>query len=269
MAQAQKVALVTGASAGIGRACAERLSTAGWVVVGSSRRGTGGSTWPGIVMDVDDDVSVRDGVAGVLAEHGRLDALVTAAGWGLAGAVEHTTIDEAKAQVETLFWGSVRCAQAVLPAMRGQGGGRLVFLSSIGGLIAIPFQGFYCAAKFALEGLAEAMAYEVAPFGVQVTLVEPGNVATEFTDARRRAAAADDDPAYRGALDKAIGVMEHDERNGVAPDAVAACVERILQAAHPPRRVSVGKNGERIGLLAKRLMPFGLFERAARSSLGV
>ena len=167
--------LVTGASAGIGRACAEGLHTAGWAVTGASRRGTTSGRWAGLVMDVDDDDSVRAGVAGLLADGGRIDALVACAGWGLAGAVEQCTIAEAKAQLETNFWGCVRVLQQALPAMREQGSGRIVLMSSIGGLIGIPFQAFYSASKFALEGLGEALAYEVAPLGVHVTLVEPGS----------------------------------------------------------------------------------------------
>jgi short-subunit dehydrogenase len=218
-------------------------------------------------MDVDDDDSVRTGVAGMLAAGGRIDALVACAGWGLAGAVEQCTIGEAKAQLETNFWGCVRVVQQVLPAMRAQGGGRIVLMSSIAGVIGIPFQAFYSASKFALEGLGEALAYEVAPLGVHVTLVEPGNVKTDFTASRRMAQqAADGDPVYGAALTKAVGLMERDEANGVP---AAAVVRRVLESRRPPRRVSVGKAGERAGLLAKRLLPFRAFEAAAKTSLGV
>ena len=264
-----RVALVTGASAGIGRACADHLHRAGWVAVGASRRGTTPGGWPGLVMDVDDDASVRDGVRGVLDTHGRIDALVAAAGWGVAGAVEHTTIGEAKAQLETNFWGCVRTVQAVLPAMRAQRGGRIVLISSIGGVISIPFQGFYSASKFALEGLGEALAYEVAPFGIHVTLVQPGNVRTDFTASRRMAAASADDAVYAAALGRAVGSMERDEVNGVPPDDVATAVRRILDARRPPRRVSVGRAGERVGILARRILPFRVFEAGAKASLGV
>jgi len=263
-----RVVLVTGASAGIGLACADRLAGAGWTVVGASRRGIGAAAWTGVTMDVDDDRSVRDGVSAVLAEHGRLDAVVASAGWGLAGPVEHTTIEAAKAQLETNFWGATRLVQAAVPAMRTAGGGRVVLISSIGGVVAIPFQGFYSASKFALEGLGEALAYEVAPFGISVTLVEPGNVRTDFTANRRTVQVASDDP-YRAALGKAVGVMERDEANGVTPDAVAATVERVLEMRRPPRRVSVGKSGERVGILAKRLLPHRIFEAAAKGALGV
>jgi NAD(P)-dependent dehydrogenase (short-subunit alcohol dehydrogenase family) len=260
-----RVALVTGASAGIGRACADHLHRAGWVTVGASRRGTTADGCTGLVMDVDDDASVRDGVRHVLDAHGRIDALVAAAGWGVAGPVEHTTVGEARAQLETNFWGSVRVVQAVLPLMRAQRGGRVLLISSIGGAIGIPFQAFYSASKFALEGLGEALAYEVAPFGIHVTLVQPGNVRTEF----RREMAAGGDAAYDAAVARAVGAMERDERNGVPPDDVAALVRRIVDARHPPRRVSAGKAGERAGLLAKRLLPYRVFEAGARRSLGV
>ena len=118
MSDGARWALVTGASAGIGRACAEELHAAGWAVTGASRRGTTSGGWAGLVMDVDDDDSVRTGVASVLAAGGRIDALVAAAGWNLAGAVEQCTTGEAKAQLETNFWGCVRVVQQVLPAMR-------------------------------------------------------------------------------------------------------------------------------------------------------
>ncbi|MEP7024322.1 MAG: SDR family NAD(P)-dependent oxidoreductase, partial [Actinomycetota bacterium] len=115
MGQSARVALVTGASEGIGQACASRLTGAGWAVTGASRRGTSGPGWPGIVMNVDDDDAVTAAVSGVIGTHGRLDALVAAAGWGIAGAVEQTELTEARAQFETNFWGCVRAVQAVLP----------------------------------------------------------------------------------------------------------------------------------------------------------
>jgi NAD(P)-dependent dehydrogenase (short-subunit alcohol dehydrogenase family) len=264
-----RVVLITGASAGIGRACADRLHGAGWTVTGASRRGTTSGPWRGLVMDVDDEASVRAGVQDVAAGAGRIDAVVAAAGWGVAGAVEHTAIDEAKAQVETNFWGCVRVVQAVLPVMRQQRGGRIVLMSSIGGALGIPFQAFYSASKFALEGFGEALAYEVAPFGIDVTLVQPGNFRTDFTASRRMAAAGQDDSVYGAALAKAVGIMERDELNGAPPGDVAAVVARVLDARRPPRRVSVGKAGERVGLLAKRLLPFRVFEAGAKGSLGV
>jgi NAD(P)-dependent dehydrogenase (short-subunit alcohol dehydrogenase family) len=268
MTQAPKVVLVTGASAGIGLATADRLHRSGWTVVGASRRVTSPGTWHPVTMDVDDDDDVNRGVGAVVEQHGRLDAVVAAAGWGLAGAVEATPIADAKAQLETNFWGVVRVVQASLPVMRRQGGGRIVMMSSIGGLIALPFQAFYSASKFALEGYGEALAYEVRPFGIQVTLVEPGNFRTGFTEARRRVPDTPDG-SYAAAADKAITLMARDEARGGSPEDVAAVVERVLNARHPRRRVSVGKASERVGIPAKRLLPHELFEKGAASSLGV
>jgi NAD(P)-dependent dehydrogenase (short-subunit alcohol dehydrogenase family) len=269
MKGAPPVAVVTGASAGIGKACASRLAAAGWKVTGASRRGTADAGWTGLVMDVDSDTAVRDGIGDVIRREGRIDAVVAAAGWGVAGAAEYTTIAGAKAQFETNFWGCVRVVQAVLPQMRSQHSGRIVLISSLGGVIGIPFQAYYSASKFALEGFAEALAYEVAPFGVHVTLVQPGNFATDFTASRVLAEGSEGDAAYAAAMTKAVAVMERDETNGAPPAQVAAAVQRVLSASRPPRRVSVGKAGERVGLIAKRLLPFRVFEAAAKGSLGV
>jgi NAD(P)-dependent dehydrogenase (short-subunit alcohol dehydrogenase family) len=264
-----KVALVTGASAGIGAACATRLERAGWVVVGASRRGSAPSSVEPLVMDVDRDDAAAAGVAGVLESHGRLDAVVACAGWGLAGPVEQTPVEEAKAQLETNFWGTVRVVQHALPAMRAQQGGKVVLIGSIGGVIGLPYQAFYSASKFALEGYGEALAYEVAPFGIHVTIVEPGNIRTDFTASRRDVDPPHGENPYEAAVKKAIGVMEKDEQNGADPDVVAGAVARVLAARRPPRRVSAGKWDERIGVLAKRLLPYRVFEKAVSGPLGV
>jgi len=222
-----------------------------------------------MVMDVDGDESVSEGMATILEEHARLDGLVACAGWGLAGPVELTPISDAKDQMETNFWGAVRVVREALPIMRRQGGGRVVLIGSIGGVIGIPFQTFYSASKFAIEGYGEGLAYEVAPFGIHVTIVEPGNVRTDFTGSRRRVEPPDGDETYTAAVAKAVGLMEKDEANGVDPLAVAVAVERVLGASRPRRRVSVGKMDERVGIVAKRLLPYRLFEKAAKGSLGV
>ena len=264
--------LITGASSGIGAACAERLGHSGWTVVGASRRGTAPAVARAMRMDVDDDASVSEGVAAVVARHGRVDAVVACAGWGLAGAVERTPIEDARAQLETNFWGSVRVVQAVLPVMRRQGRGRIVLVSSIGGVVGLPFQAFYSAGKFAIEGFGEALALEVAPFGIDVTLLEPGNLRTGFTAARRgldvSSRAAPRDP-YAVAAARAVGRMERDERRGPPPEVAARTVERVLRAARPPRRVTVGASGERLVPAAKRLLPGPVFERLARRGLGL
>jgi NAD(P)-dependent dehydrogenase (short-subunit alcohol dehydrogenase family) len=266
---APRVVLITGASAGIGLRTADRLHRDGWTVIGASRRGTASDGWTPLVMDVDDDASVSAGVGGAVAAQGRLDAVVACAGWGLAGAVEQTPIDQAKEQLETNFWGAVRVVQAALPGMRERGSGRIVLVSSIGGIVGIPFQAFYSASKFALEGYGEALAYEVAPFGIEVTLVEPGNVRTDFTASRRDVIPPEGDDPYAAMVGKAVGLMARDEADGIEPTAVAAAIARVLESARPRRRVSVAKIDERVGIIGKRLLPYRLFERAAKGSLGV
>jgi NAD(P)-dependent dehydrogenase (short-subunit alcohol dehydrogenase family) len=264
-----RVIIVTGASAGIGLACADRLAEAGWAVFGASRRGTSSAGWTPVVMDVDSDSSVRDGVAGVLEREGRIDAVVACAGWGLSGPVENTPIEDAKQQLETNFWGAVRLVATVLPTMREQGAGRIILVGSLGGLIALPFQAFYSASKYAMEGYGEALAYEVAPFGIEVTIVEPGNIKTDFTSNRRDVPTPGASDPYREATEKAISLMERDEQAGAPADVVARTVEKALNARKPPRRVSAGKFGERIGVVAKRVLPHRVFEAAAKGSLGV
>ncbi len=260
------VALVTGGSAGIGWATCDALTARGWTAVGASRRATADAGWEAVAMDVTDEASVDAAVAEVIARHGRIDAVVAGAGDGVAGPAETTPLAEARAQLDTNFWGAVHVVRSVLPTMREQGAGRIVAVSSIGGIMGLPFQSFYSASKFALEGWAEALAWEVAPFGIAVTLVEPGNVATEFTDRRRTTGLH---AAYRNAATRAIDTMAADERAGITPDAAARAVVEVLTARRPPRRTSVGRADERVATVAKRLLPARAFEAAARSSLGI
>jgi NAD(P)-dependent dehydrogenase (short-subunit alcohol dehydrogenase family) len=262
------VILITGSSAGIGRECADHLAKAGWTVVGASRRASTSGSWTGVEMDVDSDESVTSAFEAFDTEHDHLNAVLTCAGWGLAGAAENTPIDDAVAQFQTNFWGVVRVVNAALPRLRKQGGGHVVIMSSIGGILGIPYQAFYSASKFALEGYAESLAYEVAPFNIHVTLIEPGNFKTDFTAARKKVVKLENDP-YEAACVKAIAVMERDEIKGADPADVARVVEKVLKSANPPRRVSVGKFDERVGIMGKRLLPFRLFEKAAKGSLGV
>lgn len=175
------VVLVTGASTGIGRETARRLVAAGYRVFGTSRKG--GPDFDGVehvALDVCDDASVEAAVAGVVARAGRIDVLVNNAGYLEAGAVEEVPLDRARAQLETNLFGVARMIRAVLPAMRARRSGRIVTVSSLAGLVPVPFWGWYNASKFAVEGLCETLRQEVSPFGVHVSLVEPGAIKTPF-----------------------------------------------------------------------------------------
>ena len=259
----RRVVLVTGASSGIGAATAALLVKGGHTVVGASRRATAPPGVAAIAIDIDDDGSVESGVGALLASHGRLDVVVNAAGYGLSGPVETTSLDYARAQLETNFWGTVRVVRAALPALREAGDGLIVNVSSLAGVFAIPFQAYYTASKFALEGWSEALAYEVAPFGVAVTLVEPGNINSGFTDGRSEAAGADREP-YAGAYGQAIANMTRDERDAVGPEVVAATIGKVVAARRPPRRITSGSAGERSTVLLRRFLPARAFEFIGR-----
>lgn len=261
-----RVVLITGASSGIGKTCAEYLLGRGYRVYGTSRRAPPLLAEPGpglrmIAMDVTSEDSVRQAVNLVLAREGRIDVVVNNAGWGIAGSVEDTSIAEAQEQLDANFFGVLRVCQAVLPTLRGQGSGYLVNISSMGGLVSIPFQGLYSASKFAVEGMTESLRMELKPFGVRVALIEPGDFRTGFTAERRMAAAAAQGP-YAKALQAAVRVMEKDEQGGATPEAIAWRLEKIINSDDPKLRHLVGPLAQRfaVGLL-KKLLPQRWFER--------
>jgi NAD(P)-dependent dehydrogenase (short-subunit alcohol dehydrogenase family) len=270
---APKVVLVTGASAGIGKCCAEHLRTCGYRVFGTSRRPPPAAAQaPAVEMiatDVDDDRSVADGVRAVVEKAGRLDAVVNNAGWGLMGAVEDTSIEEAKAQLETNFFGALRVCRAALPVMRRQGGGHIVNVSSLGGVVGLPFSGLYSASKFALEGLSEALRLETWRFGIRVVLIEPGDFRTNFTAARRMTKASSGDSAYREAVERALAAQVEEETNGPGPEPIARLVERVLRSRNPRARYSVGLMRQRIVVPCKRFLPPRLFEWIFSRAMGV
>ena len=270
-----RAVLVVGASSGIGRACAVRLARDDWRVFGTTRRSPleveadvrreldAAHRLEMLTMDVDDEASVIDGVARVIERAGRIDAVVNCAGIGIGGSIEDTADNEARAIFETNVHGTLRVCRAVLPTLRAQGSGTIVNVSSIGGRIALPFQGLYSATKFAIEGLTESLRMEVARFGIRVVLVEPGDFATGFTDSRRSARAAESD-AYAGAYRAALAVVEKDERGGASPTLVARLVARILAARSPRLRYTVGPLFQRLAVRLRNVLPSKLFGWALR-----
>ena len=256
-----KVVLVTGASSGIGRATAEHLAARGHVVVGTSRRdGLGAEPWTWAVLDVTDEASVAACVDGVLAAHGRIDAVVNNAGLVMSGAVEDTTLDEARLSFETNVFGAMRLARAALPAMRAQGSGTIVNMGSLAGRVGMPFQGLYSASKFALEGLTEALAQEVAAFGVTVALVAPGDTATPVVD-NRVWTAGSRDPAspYAAACARVVAMYEKEERAGAPADGVAALVTAIVEGRRRGPRHVVGPLAQRVMVASRGVVPGGIF----------
>jgi NAD(P)-dependent dehydrogenase (short-subunit alcohol dehydrogenase family) len=250
----KRVVLITGASSGIGLACAQYLSVRGFHVYGASRRGE-------LRMDVRDEASVVEAVAHVMRREGRIDVVVNNAGIAIAGAIEDTSIEEASGQFEVNFFGVLRVCRAVLPILRAQRSGYIVNIGSIGGLVAIPYQGLYSASKFALEGLTESLRLEVARFGVRVILIEPGDHRTGLTENRRATAGSQDNPAYRDRFERAVARMAADERAGSRPEATARLVYRVINRARPRLRYTVGPAPERAAVWLKRLMPYAVIER--------
>lgn len=258
-----KVVLVTGASSGIGKACAEHLHRQGYLVYGTSRREPGelpACAHTMIRMDVDDDDSVERGIRLILAREGRLDVVVNNAGIGISGAVEDTSIDEAKAQFETNFFGVLRVCRQALPVMRAQGAGRIINIGSVAGLIGVPFNGLYCASKFALEGLSEALRMEVKPHGIHVSLVEPGDIDTSMSARSLETRESASNPAYRGNHAAAREIMARDEEEGPPPSVVAELVEDIIRSSSPRLRYRAGPFMEKVAVILKALLPARLFE---------
>jgi NAD(P)-dependent dehydrogenase (short-subunit alcohol dehydrogenase family) len=268
-----RVVLVTGASSGIGLACATHLAGRGFRVYGASRRAATGSAAPGSVTmltaDVTDDRSVEQAVAKVLALEGRLDIVVNNAGMGTAGPVENTTIEQAKAQLEVNFFGALRVCRAVLPAMREQRSGYIVNIGSIGGILAIPYQSMYSASKFALEGLSEALRMEVRPFGIRVVIIEPGDHKTALTENRQFAETLDAAGAYGPSFAAALRKTAHDEQSGPGPEQIARLLHRIVNRRHPRLRYTIGPAPQRAAVWLKRVLPYSILEYSMRTYYGL
>ncbi len=221
-----KVAIVTGGSSGIGLATARRLVGSGYTVYELSRGGHGGGGVCHLTADVTRQEQVEQAVAQVQEREGRIDLVVNCAGFGISGAVEFTPLRDAKEQFDVNFFGMVAVNQAVLPIMRRSGGGRIVNISSVAAPAAIPFQTYYSASKAAINSYTCALSNEVRPFGISVTAVQPGDICTGFTAARRKTLAGDED--YHGRISRSIAHMERDEQRGMSPDRAA---RRICQVA--------------------------------------
>jgi NAD(P)-dependent dehydrogenase (short-subunit alcohol dehydrogenase family) len=253
------VALVTGASSGIGQATAELLAAHGFTVFGASRTAFEDErsyTW--LPLDVRSDASAEAVVQSVMEHAGRIDVLVNNAGYGLFGAIEETSIADAQAQLDTNLFGVMRMVKAVLPVMRQQGSGRIINVSSVIGQVAVPYAGLYATSKFALEGLSEALREEVRQFGIEVALIEPGFVKTSFVS-KPPTAPID---AYTAGRQVAQQALRAGVTNGMEPGTVAQIIVRAA-TARPRLRYAVGSNIKTL-LLMKRLLPEARFDGVRR-----
>jgi len=265
----ERVVLITGASSGIGKAVAAHLAASGYLVFGTSRQAafpteihTGAVNM--IPMDIMTDQSISEGVAFIQQHTERIDVLINNAGYGLAGAIEETSIEEASMQMDTNFLGAVRLTNAILPAMRARKDGIIIYMGSVVGRIAMPFQAFYSASKFALEGYSEALKIEVAPFHIKVYILEPGDFKTGFTGSRVVSMAARQSLVYQPAMGNAISVMEHDEQNGADPAQIGATIAKLIKTRPGRFRLPVGPLYGKAALVLQRILPHAWMEFAVR-----
>jgi len=268
----KRTVVVTGASSGIGNAIATYLAKRGARVVGTCRNPAtrtrkADEFFDLVPLDVTRDASVQAAFSTIFENAKCVDAVVCCAGMGIAGSVEETTVEEARLQMETNFFGTLRTVKAVLPRFRQAGKGRIVVVSSLAGDVGIPFQAFYSSSKFALEGLVEALRLEVAPFGIDVCLIQPGDFRTGFTDSRIEVAAYlqnGEASPYRKGHEAAVGQMEHDERAGSDPILIARLVEKLLEKRKLGVRYGTGSLFQRFGVRLKHYVPSRFYESLLR-----
>ncbi len=291
MAEVSKAVLITGCSSGIGRASALRLARAGWTVYATARRPetlgeleqAGART---LALDVTDEDSMRGAVERVREEQGAVGVLVNNAGYSQSGAIETVGMEAVRAQFETNVFGVVALTRMVLPGMREQRWGRIVNVGSMGGRLTFPGGGHYHATKYALEAISDALRFEVAGFGVGVTLLEPGLILTEFGHAASAALAQADGAAEDGqgrdgtnddgsradpyaAFNAAVGAITtgaYDgpmRRLGAGPDRVARVVERAISAKRAPARVQITASA-RMTIATRRLLSDRAWDAAMR-----
>jgi len=249
-----KVIIVTGASGGIGKACAEYLGSRGHRVYGTSRHAQDGMREEGafsmIRMDVTDAQSVARGVGLVAEREGRLDAVVNNAGFHAVGPIECVPIEEIESSWRTNCLGAIRVCREAIPLMRSGGGGHIVNISSVGGVVGLPFQGAYCGSKFALEGMTEALRLEVSGFGIKVSIVEPGDI--RHQNCHSEAKVTKD---YEESFRRAMKVAWADEEKGYPPERIGPLVQRILESTNPRVRYSFGQAIQSAVPLLKRALP--------------
>lgn len=262
------VALVTGASTGIGQAAAEALRDAGYRVFGTSRREVPAPS-PGITMltcDVRDDASVARLIDDVLRQAGRIDLLVNNAGSGLLGGAEESSIAQAQALFDVNLFGVMRVTNAALPVMRRQGQGRIVNLSSVLGLVPQPFSALYAATKHALEGYSESLDHELRGFGIRVVLVEPAYTRTAFE--ANQAPPDQPLPIYDATRASMEAVMRHALEGGDAPEIVAEAILKAATDRVPRTRYPAGKMARKVSLL-RRFVPASAFDKSVRKLNGL
>ena len=271
-----KTALVTGASSGIGEETARTLHRLGYTVYAAARRtdrlqklANGGIH--ALAMDVTDDKSMTSGIDSIIAETGRIDVLVNNAGYGSYGAIEDVPLDEARRQFEVNLFGLGRLTQLVLPHMRAQKFGTIINISSMGGRLTTPLGGWYHATKYAVEALSDALRMETTPFGINVVVIEPGGIRTEWSGiAADHLEETAEGSAYASQIKAVANSMRSESTNNrqSPPSVIADTVEKIVTARKPRTRYVVGFAAKPLVTL-RRILPDRAFDRVISAALGV
>lgn len=267
----KKVILLTGASSGLGLATATLLSEHGHIVYGTSRdiSKLKDVSFNPIELDVTSDLSVSDAVDKIIKKEGRIDVLINNAGNGIAGPLYTVSVVTAKKQFEVNFFGVLRVSSAVLPKMIERNIGLVINISSLAGLFGLPYQGLYCASKFALEGYSESLRMELQNTGVKVSVVNPGDFKTDFTGNREKAAFTLGNSELNAEFTTVVRAIEKDERVGEDPVKIAKKIGQIIQASYPAHNYLVGAFGQIIVPTLKKILPGAVFVKLMTSHYGI
>jgi NAD(P)-dependent dehydrogenase (short-subunit alcohol dehydrogenase family) len=257
----KKIILITGISSGFGEKTAELLAAEGHVVYGTVRRDVVvSSAINGLKLDLTDSDSIKQAVRTIIQKEGRIDVLINNAGMHTGGPIETSPIENIKLQMDTNFIGTVNLTREVLPVMRKQGGGTIINFSSIGGLMGLPFQPFYSAGKFAIEGFSEALRMEVRQFNIKIVVINPGDFHTNNSANRRNfLAPTDASVPYHEQYLKTLAIIEKDEANGWEPEVLAKKLIKIVECKNPHQRYIISSFEQKLAVILKNILPGKLF----------
>lgn len=245
----KKIAVVTGGNSGIGKETAIALKDMGCTVYELSRRDIPTDGIKHIKADVTNESDVKNAAEEIIKAEGKVDIVINCAGFGISGATEFTSLQDAKAQFEVNFFGTVNVNRIFIPCLRQNGGGRIVNISSVAAVAHIPFQTFYSASKAAVDSYSAALANELKPFGISVTSIQPGDICTGFTDARKKTNEGDD--VYEGRISRSVAGMEKDEQKGMKPETAGKYIAKIALKKNVKPLYAIGATYKFLSVLCR------------------
>jgi NAD(P)-dependent dehydrogenase (short-subunit alcohol dehydrogenase family) len=265
----QKVILITGISSGFGKAISEKLSEEDYRIYGISRKPAEIGGINIINADVTDKSSINAAIGGIIEKEQRIDVLINNAGMGIAGPVESFSPEDIQLQVGTNFNGVINTIQAVLSVMRVRKSGMIINISSIGGVMGLPFQGFYSASKFAVEGMSESLRMELRPYRIKVVVIRPGDFFTNFTSNRKMAGGMTEANPYRDQFNRTLSIIEKDENGGLKPDYLAKKISSIIESKNPHHQYTIATAEQKLAVILKKLLPDSWFSSMLQSHYGI